>query len=84
MRLVQRMEKIHFRPWNKGIIGKELKVPFPVVKKKLVSKVTSLNDTSRRAENVRISAENVKMYKYLTKTKSFLSIKNDNNHYLAH
>ena len=31
-RLVRRMEKIHFRPWEKGILGKDLKIPFPSAK----------------------------------------------------
>ena len=59
-RLVTRMEKIHFRPWEQGIMGKDLKVPFPSSKnnEKLnyskYRKVGSLNYAKRKEENERI------------------------------
>ena len=61
------MEQIHFRPWEKGIIGKELKVPFPVSNKLIAQSpkkksTISLNYSSRKTENERIEAENVKLF----------------------
>ena len=54
------MEKIHFRPWEQGIMGKDLKVPFPSAKNNekhnysKYRKVGSLNYAKRKEENERI------------------------------
>ena len=70
-RLVRRMEMIHFRPWEKGIMGRDLNVPFPAGKTQAEiieyksNKLGSLNFVKRKEENLRIKKENVRLFKKL-------------------
>lgn len=80
------MEKIHFRPWEKGLMGKDMKVPFPFSKKKseknvkFQRKVSSLNQRKRDQENERIRMENAKLFKKLVTTKGATNFNEGRTH----
>ena len=89
------MEQIHFRPWENGTIGGEMKVPYPLGGKPAKKEIRtptqyhllhkgSLNFTSRKAENDRINFENVKLFQKLVQAQGSLNHQELSKDYRSH
>lgn len=86
LKFVRRMEQIHHRPWNQGLVGGELKVPHPSHRQPIRKEIStpsqynlivkgSLNFAARKNENQRINLENLKLFQKLAVAKGNLNTK---------